>query len=58
MLKLRETFEIMDPADIGIPAYAIDEQTALKVVGGETVDKDIPVPVKAVTKANVAEYLK
>ena len=33
-------------------------ETALKVVGGETVEKNIPVEVKAVTKDNVAEYLK
>lgn len=42
------------PGELGKVAV----ETALKVVGGETVDKDIPVPVKAVTKANVAEYLK
>ncbi|GAB49797.1 substrate-binding domain-containing protein [Mobilicoccus pelagius] len=33
-------------------------QTAVEVAGGGTVEKDIPVPVKSVTKDNVAEYLK
>ncbi|WP_313565474.1 substrate-binding domain-containing protein [Mobilicoccus sp.] len=33
-------------------------ETALKVANGETVEKTIPVEVKAVTKDNVAEYLK
>ena len=42
------------PAELGKVAV----ENALKVAGGETVEKDVPVPVKVVTKDNVSEYLK
>ncbi|GMA42152.1 substrate-binding domain-containing protein [Mobilicoccus caccae] len=42
------------PAELG----KVAAETALKVADGQTVENDIPVPVKAVTKDNVADFLK
>lgn len=42
------------PKELG--KVAVD--TALKAGSGQTVEKNIPVPVKVVTKDNVSEYLK
>lgn len=42
------------PTELGKVAV----ENALKVIGGQKVEKNIPVPVKIVTKDNVSEFLK